>query len=36
MDDFLRKKLAEGQTAIGIMLSELYVPNIARIIAKCG
>lgn len=32
----LRKRLADGETSIGIMLSELYVPNIARLLAGCG
>lgn len=32
----LRKKLADGEMAIGIMLSEMYVPNIARLLAGCG
>ncbi len=32
----LRKRLAAGETSIGIMLSEMYVPNIARLLAGCG
>lgn len=36
MDNMLRKRLAQGDKAIGIMLSEIYVPNITRLIAGCG
>lgn len=32
----LRSKLQHGETAIGIMLSEIYVPNIMRLLACCG
>ncbi len=34
--ELLRKRLADGETVIGIMLSEMYVPNIARLLAGCG
>lgn len=34
--EWLKKKLAEGKITYGMMLSELYVPNIARMIANCG
>lgn len=32
----LRSKLKNGETAIGIMLSEIYVPNMVRLLACCG
>lgn len=32
----LRKRLAKGDRAIGMMLSEFYVPNIVRLLAGCG
>lgn len=34
--ELLRKRLAKGEKTIGIMLSEMYVPNIARLLAGCG
>ena len=34
--ELLRARLARGEVAIGIMLSEMYVPNIARLLAGCG
>ena len=34
--ELLRHKLNKGETAIGIMLSEIYVPNIVRLLACCG
>lgn len=34
--ELLRNKLKKGETAIGIMLSEMYVPNIVRLLAGCG
>lgn len=34
--ELLRHKLNQGETAIGIMLSEIYVPNIVRLLACCG
>ena len=34
--ELLRSKLKNGETAIGIMLSEIYVPNIVRLLACCG
>ena len=32
----LKQRLAMGETAYGMMLSELYTPNIVRVIANCG
>ena len=32
----LKQRLTLGETVNGIMLSELYTPNIARILANCG
>ena len=32
----LKEHLAEGKLTYGMMLSELYVPNITRMIANCG
>ena len=32
----LRSKLQNGETVLGIMLSEIYVPNIMRLLACCG
>ena len=34
--DQLKEHLAEGKLTYGMMLSELYVPNITRMIANCG
>ena len=34
--ELLRKRLARGEKTVGIMLSEMYVPNIARLLAGCG
>lgn len=34
--ELLRQKLQKGETTIGIMLSEIYVPNIVRLLACCG
>ena len=31
--ELLRKRLARGEKTVGIMLSEMYVPNIARLLA---
>lgn len=36
MDDGLREKLFTKQYTYGIMLAEMYVPNITRLIARCG
>ena len=36
MDAALKKSLKAGEVKVGIMLSELYVPNVTRILAKCG
>ena len=36
MDAALKKSLKSGDIKIGIMLSEMYVPNVTRILAKCG
>ncbi len=32
----MKTRLAEGETVYGIMLSELYVPNLVRLLARCG
>lgn len=32
----MKKQLQRGETQYGIMLSELYVPNLARLLARCG
>lgn len=34
--ELLRHKLQNGEMAMGIMLSEIYVPNIVRLLARCG
>lgn len=34
--ELLRGKMKNGETTIGIMLSEIYVPNIIRLLACCG
>ena len=36
MDKKLKDKLKDGQVKFGIMLSEIYVPNVTRILSKCG
>ena len=36
MNDLLKQRLGRGKTAFGIMLSEIYVPNITRLLACCG
>lgn len=36
MSKQLKDSLAAGDIRIGIMLSEIYVPNVTRILAKCG
>lgn len=36
VNDLLKQTLARGEAAVGMMLSELYVPNIARLLAGCG
>lgn len=32
----LKARLAAGDSAFGIMLSEIYVPNVARLLAQCS
>ena len=32
----LKQRLREGEIVCGIMLSEIYTPNIVRILANCG
>lgn len=32
----IKQRLKIGETLYGIMLSELYVPNLARLLARCG
>ena len=36
MDDRLKQRLHNGEHVYGIMLSEIYVPNVTRMIAVCG
>lgn len=36
MNDSLKQRLHRGKMALGIMLSEIYVPNITRLLAGCG
>ena len=36
MNDLLKQRLGRGEMALGIMLSEIYVPNITRLLAGCG
>ena len=36
MDNHLKQRLHSGECVYGIMLSELYVPNMSRLIAMCG
>lgn len=36
MNGLLKKRLQQGETVYGLMLSELYVPNITRLLASCG
>lgn len=36
MDNHLKERLKSGKNCYGIMLSELYVPNLSRLLATCG
>ena len=36
MNTSFKKRLKQGEQLYGIMLSEIYVPNIARLLAKSG
>ena len=36
MENELKQKMKHGKNAYGIMISEIYVPNLVRLLAQCG